>query len=108
MIDEDHMQPEIVATPAAAAFVRERGGRLFVWLDEAGLKCVSTDPPEVERQFRPVYASGLGFSLYEDEQIGEPATWKIVFRRFPHRHADALWNGYGGVGGDGAVPPPSF
>ena len=29
-------QMEVVATPEALALVRERGGRLYVWLQKAG------------------------------------------------------------------------
>ncbi len=80
-----------VETDAEAEdFIREHGGRLFVWVSDAGIEHETTKPKE-GIDFAEL--RGDGFSLFVDPAIEMPARWSLVFHRFPRPHVRALWNG---------------
>ena len=65
----------VVASSEAVAFVRERGGRLFLWPRSA--RCCrsvmwleSSTEPDHDREFRRVPADG--FELYLPTQMRQP------------------------------------
>lgn len=74
----------------AEDYIREHGGRLFVWVGDAGLEHETTKPKE---GIDFIELRGDGFSLYVDPAIEMPARWSLVFHRFPRPHVRALWNG---------------
>lgn len=74
----------------AEDFIREHGGRLFVWVSTAGIEHETTKPKE-GIDFAEL--RGDGFSLFVDPAIEMPARWSLVFHRFPRPHVRALWNG---------------
>jgi hypothetical protein len=88
----------VVASPEAVAFVRERGGRLFLWPQAdrccrvATWRLRSSTEPREDRTFRRVPAEG--FELYLPADLTrEPEKLEIELRRFPRRHVDGYWNG---------------
>jgi hypothetical protein len=84
------MATTIQVGPRVADFVRERGGRLFVWLGESGIEHETTQPnPGIDF----VEIPGESFTLFVDRSIEQPDTWRLVFHRFPIPHVRALWNG---------------
>jgi hypothetical protein len=91
----------VIATRPAARFVVGRGGRVYIWLDPAGLVRVGTRPaPQVAFK---LYDDESGFSLFQDERIPDPLVWKLTLRRLPRATLDAHWNARtpGGVTGSG-------
>ena len=76
--------------PGAADFIREHGGRLFIWVSDAGLEHETTKP---KQGIDFIELRGDGFSLNVDPAIEMPAKWSLVFHRFPRPHVRALWNG---------------
>jgi hypothetical protein len=87
----------VVASPEAVAFVRERGGRLFVWPYRSGycgsvMRLRSSTEPAPDREFRRVPAAG--FELYFPARMTrEPAELEIDVRRFPRRRVEGYWDG---------------
>ena len=70
-----------VETDAEAEdYIRECGGRLFVWVSDAGLEHETTKPKE---GIDFIELRGDGFSLYVDPAIEMPARWSLVFRSLP-------------------------
>ena len=87
----------VVASKEAVAFVRERGGRLFLWPQRSGYCCPSwrlrsSTEPAPDRKFRRVPTDG--FELYLPRNLTrEPEKLEIEVRRFPRRHVEGYWNG---------------
>jgi hypothetical protein len=82
----------VLADPEAVSFIAERGGSLYVFADRAGLKHVKTEPPG-DHSIRFKQIDARGFVLYVEDDIYEPITWMIKFRRLPYHHVDVLWDG---------------
>ena len=86
----------VVASEEAVAFVRERGGRLFLWPQSTGYCCpgwrlhTSTEP-DPAREFHRVPADG--FELYLPVHMREPKELELEVRRFPRRHVEGYWDG---------------
>jgi hypothetical protein len=77
-------EPNIDASAAARAYIRERGGRLYVWLDDIGgggwaTERVSTFAPEGGRQFDEFYAGDFTLCLERDFR---PPMVKLRLRRW--------------------------
>jgi hypothetical protein len=86
----------VVASPEAVAFVRERGGRLFMWPRSARYcRSVtwleSSTEPRGDREFHRVPTDG--FELYLPVHMREPEELEIALRRFPRRHIEGYWDG---------------
>jgi hypothetical protein len=87
----------VVASEEAVAFVRERGGRLFLWPQRTSYCCPnwrlrSSTEPDENREFRRVPTEG--FELYLPRHMTrEPEKLEIEVRRFPRRHVEGYWNG---------------
>ena len=86
----------VVASPEAVAFVRERGGRLFLWPQRSACcRSVtwldSSTEPDPDREFRRVLTHG--FELYVPTHMREPEELEIGLRRFPRRHIEGYWDG---------------
>jgi hypothetical protein len=80
---------KIDADPQAVRFIRDHGGRLFVWASDAGIEHETTKPHNGVA-FDEV--QGDGFTLCVDQSIEMPHGWRLVFHRFPTPHVRALWN----------------
>jgi len=93
-------KPRLEAAPDARNFILEHGGALYVWIDAAGMKHVRPRPPSAAVEFRAIRSRDI--VLYEDTSIASPARWKLIMRRLPTRHIDALYNGEEGPGVPGA------
>jgi hypothetical protein len=94
----------VSADPEAVAFITERGGRLYVYADGAGMKHVKTERPrEASVRFKQITADG--FVMYVQDDVAEPETWNVKFHRVPYRHVDVLWDGEqpGGVAVQGPM-----
>jgi len=86
----------VVASPEAVAFVRERGGRLFMWPQTIRYRCAATrlassTEPREDREFHRVPVEG--FELYLPVHMREPEELEIGLRTFPRRHVQGYWNG---------------
>ena len=86
----------VVASSEAVAFVRERGGRLFLWPCSA--RCCrsvmwleSSTEPKTDREFRRVPADG--FELYLPTQMRQPHELELALRCFPRPHVEGYWDG---------------
>jgi hypothetical protein len=87
-----------VAAPEVADFVRQHGGRLYVWAShhrcctgKLTLLEASTKQPRY-RRFDPHPTNG--FSLFLDRSLRRlPAELRLAMARFPRRHVKALWDG---------------
>lgn len=77
--------------PDAAALIREKGGRVYVWIDGAGMKHVHPHPPHHIVAWNELPGSDV--DLFVDPEIEPPPKWVIVLHHLPYRHIDALWNG---------------
>jgi hypothetical protein len=83
----------VVADPEAVSFIAERGGRLYVWADDADLKQVHTEPPaKAQISFDQIEADG--FMLFVASDIQKPETWNVRFHHLPWHHVDVLWDGH--------------
>ncbi len=89
----------VLASPEAVAFIRDRGGSLFVWADRA-LCCTgeltfleaSTDSPGAERSFRRL--SGGDFDLFFDAGARDlPDELHLDVKGWRTRKIRAYWNG---------------
>jgi hypothetical protein len=80
--------PRVDASESAVAFVRNHGGRVYVWLDASGLSHTTMAPPEHPVDF--VRLDAAGFELYQDVSIETPRFWTVVHRRLLHR-VSVLW-----------------
>jgi hypothetical protein len=92
-----------VADPEALSFIAERGGRLYVYVDAAGLKHVSSQRPHDDSiRFKQIEADG--FLMFVEDDIQEPNTWNVKFHHLPYHHVDVLWDGHQ----PGPGPGPSY
>ena len=110
---------EIVASDEAKAFIRQRGGRAWVWIDpHAGVGAVSyvylvaaVEPPGATRATRRMRSAKLPhrFTVYRADGLevscsfgryGEPRELHLTLARFPNKHLKAFWNGAVFVGDD--------
>ncbi len=90
---------KVLASPRAVEFVQERGGRLFVWADQA-LCCTgrltfleaSTDSPGADRRFRRM--QGAAFDLYFDPGGKDlPDEVHLDLKGWRRKRVRAYWNG---------------
>ena len=91
----------VVAAAEAVEFVRERGGRLFVWPlaleGPTGGAAVfaleaSTESPGAEREFARF--AGQGFDVLIDvTEHGAPEELHLAVKGWPRKRIRAYWNG---------------
>lgn len=86
----------VVASEEAVAFVRERGGRLFLWPQRSGYCCPSwrlksSTEPDPDREFHRIPVEG--FELYLPVRMREPEELELDVRRFPRPHVRGYWDG---------------
>jgi hypothetical protein len=86
--------PRLIIRPEAAALIREHGGCAYVWADSAGMKHGRLRPPRGRSSQVWTELQADGLRVFVDPGISPPAKWVIVLRHLPHRHIDALYNGY--------------
>lgn len=97
------MSVKVEADADAAGFIRQHGGRFFIWSSDTGIQHADTKPhPGVEFD----ELAGDGFALFVDREIEAAHTWRLVFHRFPRPHIRALWNG--AVFSPGSARMPSW
>ena len=113
----------LVSSDAAAALIRARGGRLWVWLDPhtwmGGTVYVylqtAFEPPGASRATKRLRAAhrphrfhvleGDGYEVHlEWGRYGPPEELHLVAKRWPRRRVEAYWNGAVFAGED--IPPP--
>ena len=87
--------PTVVAAADAAAEVRRRGGRIYLWQTPVGggfaLDKLATDPPAEDVAFETLH--GDGFDVLVDERLEPTSELRIALRRFPRRRLEVLWDG---------------
>jgi hypothetical protein len=91
----------VVATPEAVAFVRERGGRVFVWTLEMDAATggatvfaleASTESPGPERRFARL--AGADFDVLLDAgDRGPPDELHLALKGWRRKRIRAYWNG---------------
>jgi hypothetical protein len=89
---------QVLASPEAVAWVRDRGGVLFVWIESLSTQGrvryvgASTESPGPERSFRRM--TGGDFELFLD--VGElelPEQIQVEVKGWRRKHLRASWNG---------------
>jgi hypothetical protein len=114
---------EIVASEDAVRFIRDHGGRLWVWLDThtwvGGVvyTYLQTAPeaPGASRKTRRLRAARRShrFHIFEADgyeihfeygRLGPPRELHLELKRFPKRRVEAYWNGAVFVGDDISEP----
>ena len=88
----------VVASPEVSAFVRERGGRLFVWTDArrccgGAMTFLSAgSSPKDDRSFQRVDAGA--FELwFAAGHTSPPDELRLELKGRRHRHVEAYWDG---------------
>ena len=88
----------VLASPEAVAYVRERGGQLFVWVDRlrsqgtVNFLEASTESPGSDRSFRRL--AGRDFELFVDPGgLKLPESLHLELRGRRKKHLRAYWNG---------------
>jgi hypothetical protein len=84
-------QPEIEVDEAASRFIRNHGGRFYVWLSGAGIEHEAAQPPGGGIDFVEYKTGDL--TLCVDRGVEAAHKWRLVYHRLPRPHVRALWNG---------------
>lgn len=107
------MPVKVVSTPDADAFVREHGGRLWIWLDPHGglggpatiYLLAATERPGTSKatsrlksarrphRFKAFPVEGFDELLFDHGKFDPPEELHLVLKRFPKRRIDAFWDG---------------
>ena len=114
---------KLVASDAAAELIRDRGGRLWVWLDphtwmggtvytylqtafeSPGASRATKRLRAARRPHRFHVLEGEGYEVHlEWGSFGPPEELHLEAKRWPRRRIDAYWNGAVFAGED--IPPP--
>jgi hypothetical protein len=89
---------QVLASPEAVAFVRARGGALFVWVDTLATQgavrylAASTESPGPVHTFRRM--TGGDFELFLDAgELDLPEQIQVEVRGVWRKHLRASWNG---------------
>ena len=89
----------LVASPEAVAFVREHGGRLFVWTERtrccsgATIRLKASIAPDPGHEFRPAPPNDQ-IELFVPEHLGSlPDELHLELHGRRRRRIDAYWNG---------------
>src|SRR5579885_3529101 len=71
----------VEVTPDAAAFIRQKGGRLYIWVDDAGLLQKATAHPPTSEQW---HGESLGdIEVFVGASASEASQWRVRLRRMP-------------------------
>ena len=94
----------ITASPEASRYIRERGGRLCMWLQDVGgafgrLR-VTTEPPRGAVDFESIAVGDFDAVEY-DRRLAKPKRVEIFVRRWPWRRLVARGFPKGAAAGDG-------
>jgi hypothetical protein len=90
---------KVVTTPPAAALIRERGGRLYVWAKAAqccgGTRFVaaSTEPPRDLERFRRIQSDPLELYVRPAGDHGLPNELEVDLARLRRNRPQAQWDG---------------
>jgi len=89
----------VVVGPGVRELVRERGGRLFVWLERprccgGGATYLSTgdERPAEPHRFRRTYVDGFELS-FDGGRLGDPEELHLELRGRRRMRVEAYWNG---------------
>jgi hypothetical protein len=86
----------------AAAVIRRRGGKLWIWPSPARWPYATTEPPGEERDWT-VYDQG-DLVVRLDTAIVPPQHWAVALAQNESRLLDARWNGLDPSGVFGRLP----
>jgi hypothetical protein len=90
---------KVVTTPRAAALVRERGGRLYVWAKAAqccgGTRFIeaSTEPPRDLARFELIESDPLELYVRPPGEYGLPNELEVDLARLRRNRLRAHWDG---------------
>jgi hypothetical protein len=100
---------KVRASPEASRYIRQRGGKLFMWFQPARgggslgfLKISTGEPSRQGLDFDHIGASG--FELVYDRALARPKELRVELRRFPWSRLQVT--GIGGTAGAEAGPGP--
>lgn len=107
------MRMKVLSTPGAESFVRERGGRLFVWTDRT--RCCGGGTTLLETSLNKRKGDhdfheylGEGFVLHLDSgRLEPPDELHLAVKGWRHKRVDAFWNGCAYVEGSVVSPSPT-
>jgi hypothetical protein len=88
----------VMATPEAAALIRERGGRLLVWTDRrrccgGATYLTSSFEPLGGRTFRRAEGSGDVELFVDLGRLRPPEELQVAVRGRGRKRVEAYWNG---------------
>ena len=89
---------KVAASPEVGAFVREHGGRLFVWTDArrccgGAMTFLSADPlPKDDRPFERVDAGAFELWFAVGRAL-PPDELRLELKGRWHQHVEAYWDG---------------
>ncbi len=83
------MEIRVEASPDAAGFIQERGGRLFAWTDESDLLHTTFEAPEGDVEFERLWCDGFEFNLDTSIKVPDEGVWYVLFHRYPWHHVEA-------------------
>jgi hypothetical protein len=92
----------VIASPEAVSFIRERGGRVFVWpLTLEGPSAgrgvfaleASTESPGPERGFARFSGEDIDV-LIDTAEHGTPDELHLALKGWPRKKVRAYWNGH--------------
>ena len=106
------MAVRIVSTPEADLFIKDNGGKLWVWLDPHGglggpaliYLMTATERPGTSKatnklrsarrphRFKTFDGDGCTI-LFDHGKFNAPDELHLEFKRFPRRRVDAFWDG---------------
>jgi hypothetical protein len=90
----DVVAVELTVTPDAAAYIADRGGRLYLWQEGVNAAWATDrqafDDPGGEARFNAEWANGVAVMLADD--LERPETLRIRLHRF-RRHLRVEWDG---------------
>lgn len=84
--------PDFDIADAAARYIAENGGRLYIWSQPFGGSFATTKTSLAEPQLDDttfIRYDPEGLEVFVDETIAPPTKWVLWYQRFPRRHIRA-------------------
>lgn len=72
---------QVQVSPEAAGYITERGGQLFVWVDDHELLHWRLEPPTDANSWSRF--GGQGIAIYVDESALDVSYWRVVLDHVP-------------------------
>jgi hypothetical protein len=86
---ESSESPEFEMNPATVTAIRDRGGNLYIWADQAGLLQARATAPAEQIIYDPYFSHGC--SIHIDRGIGRIDRLHVTWKRLPWPHFSAVY-----------------